>query len=71
MAFILMRTPAYEEFYGRTAQEHGISPLTDQQVAGGMMLGLDLVVMLFAVAFFFYRSAQDDERAQRAAAVTG
>lgn len=71
MAFILMRTPAYEEFYGRTAREHGLSPLTDQQVAGGMMLGLDLVVMLFAVAFFFYRSAEDDEQAQRAAAVTG
>jgi putative copper resistance protein D len=68
MAFILLRTPAYPEFYGRTAREHGFSPITDQQVAGGMMLGLDLLVMLFCVAFFFYRSAQDDERAQAAVA---
>ncbi len=71
MAFILLRTPAYPDLYGRTAREHGLSPITDQQVAGGMMLGLDLLVMLFCVAFFFYRSAQDAERAERAAAVAG
>ena len=71
MAFILLRTPAYAEFYGRTAREHGFSPITDQQVAGGMMLGLDLLIMLFCVAFFFHRSAQDDERAQRAAVAAG
>lgn len=63
MAFIVMRAPAYEQ-YVRTAPEHGWSPLTDQQVAGGMMLGLDLLVMLFATGFFFHRSAQDHDRAQ-------
>ena len=67
MAFILLRTPAYADFYGRTAREHGFSPITDQQVAGGMMLGLDLLVMLFCVGFFFYRSAQDEDRAQQTA----
>ena len=70
MAFILMRSPAYGDFYGRTAPEHGLSTITDQQVAGGMMLGLDLLVMLFAVGFFFHRSAEEDERAGRAATVT-
>ena len=65
MAFILLRSPAYEDFYGRTAPDHGLSAITDQQVAGGMMLGLDLLVMLFAVAFFFHRSAQDHDRAER------
>jgi putative copper resistance protein D len=64
MAFIIMRSPAYDQ-YARTAVEHGWSPLTDQQVAGGMMLGLDLGVMLFATGFFFYRSAQDHDRAER------
>jgi putative copper resistance protein D len=67
MAFVIMRSPAYDE-YARSAVEHGWSPLTDQQVAGGMMLGLDLLVMLFATGFFFYRSAQDHDRAQRAPA---
>jgi putative copper resistance protein D len=63
MAFIIMRSPAYEQ-YLRGAPDHGWSPLTDQQVAGGMMLGLDLLVMLFATGFFFHRSAQDDDREQ-------
>jgi putative membrane protein len=70
MAFILMHSPAYEQ-YVRTAEEHGFSPLTDQQVAGGMMLGLDLLVMLFATGFFFYRSGQDHDRAERPKAAVG
>jgi cytochrome c oxidase assembly factor CtaG len=71
MAFIVMSSPAYVGFYGERAREHGLSPLTDQQIAGGMMLGLDLFVMLFSVGFFFYRSGQEHDRAQRAAAATG
>jgi cytochrome c oxidase assembly factor CtaG len=71
MAFILLRNPAYEDFYGRTAPDHGLSPLTDQQVAGGMMLGLDLLIMLFCLGFFFYRSGQEHDRAERAQAVAG
>jgi putative copper resistance protein D len=71
MAFILMRTPAYGDHYGRTAPDHGLSALTDQQVAGGMMLGLDLLVMLFALGFFFHRSGQEHDRSERAAAVAG
>jgi len=63
MAFIIMARPAYADFYGDAARDHGLSPLTDQQLAGGMMLGLDLLIMLSSVAFFFYRSAQDHDRA--------
>jgi cytochrome c oxidase assembly factor CtaG len=71
MAFIVMTSPAYVGFYGDAAREHGLSPLTDQQIAGGMMLSLDLFVMLFSVGFFFYRSAEEHDRAQRAAAAAG
>ncbi|HEV2723739.1 MAG TPA: cytochrome c oxidase assembly protein [Thermoleophilaceae bacterium] len=73
MAFILLRTPAYVDFYGRTAPEHGFSPITDQQVAGAMMLGLDLLVMLFCLGFIFYRSGEDEDRAHQVdgAAVPG
>ena len=35
------------------------------------MLGLDLFVMLFAVAFFFYRSAQEHDRAEQATVAAG
>jgi len=71
MAFILLRTPAYGEFYAQTAPQHGISALTDQQVAGGMMLLLDLLVMLFCLGLVFHRSAQDHDRGERTAAVAG
>jgi cytochrome c oxidase assembly factor CtaG len=63
MAFIVMRTPAYDWYVGRTRQ-HGVSAITDQQIAGGLMMSLDVAIILFAVAFFFYRSAQDHDRAE-------
>ena len=69
MAFIIMGSVAYADPYAVTAPEHGWSALTDQQVAGGMMMAMDLAVMLFALMFFFYRSAQDHDRAEAAAAV--
>ena len=72
MAFILMRTQAYP-WYGNRAEQHGLSPLTDQQVGGGIMLGIDLVVMFLALGIFFWRSAAEHDRAEaaeRAAAST-
>jgi putative membrane protein len=74
MAFIIASTPLYGGYYGDRAREHGIAPLLDQQIAGGMMMGLDLLIMFFALGFFFYRSAQDHDRAEareRATAAIG
>lgn len=65
MAFVIMRSPAYDS-YEQTARDHGLSPLTDQQIAGGMMLGLDLFVMLFALCLFFWASARDADAAEPA-----
>jgi cytochrome c oxidase assembly factor CtaG len=62
MAFVIMRSPAYDA-YGESAREHGLSPLGDQQLAGGMMLGLDFVVMVFALCLFFWASARDADAA--------
>jgi putative copper resistance protein D len=58
MAFVIMRSPAYSAYEG-TTQEHGLSPLADQQLAGAMMLGLDFFVMVFALCLFFWASARD------------
>jgi putative membrane protein len=75
MAFIIASTPLYGAYYGDRPLKHGISPLTDQQIAGGLMMAVDLFTMFFALCFFFYRSAQDHdiaearEREQRQAAV--
>ena len=63
MAFLIMRTPAYEP-YENTTQEHGLTPLADQQLAGGMMLGLDFLVMMFALCLFFWASARDADEAE-------
>jgi putative membrane protein len=66
MAFVIMRSPAYDA-YGDRAREHGLSPLGDQQLAGGMMLGLDFLVMVFALCLFFWAAARDADAAEDAA----
>ena len=62
MAFVIMRSPAYGA-YAETTREHGMSPLADQQLAGAMMLGLDFLVMVFALCLFFWASARDADAA--------
>lgn len=66
MAFLIIQSPIYESFYGRRAEQHGLSPLQDQQLAGGLMLGLDFAVMVGALCFFFLRTAQDADREEAA-----
>lgn len=63
-AFVFMRTPAYGAFYGDRARLHGLSPLGDQQLGGGLMMSTDIVMMVGALCFFFWRAAVDDARAE-------
>jgi putative membrane protein len=75
MAFLIMRSPAYG-WYEERGGAHGLSPLDDQQLAGGLMMSVDLVIMLGALAFFFWRAGVDHDRAEaerseRAATATG
>ena len=60
MAFLIQRTPAYDGYDGA----HGLSALSDQQLAGGLMMVVDLVIMLAALAFFFWRAGVDHDRAE-------
>ena len=64
MAFVILQRPIYEGFYGQRALEHGLTPAMDQQIAGGLMLGIDFLVMIGALVFFFFRAAEDAERKQ-------
>ncbi len=68
MGFIALRTPTYVSAYGPGPRAFGLSGVADQQIAGGMMLGLDLLLMLGALGFFFARAGQDHDRMQAAAA---
>ena len=72
MALIVARHPSYS-WYADRGGSHGLSPLSDQQLAGGLMLSVDVVVMLAALAFFFWRASEADRResADRAAPVAG
>lgn len=67
MAFVIMRSPAYVS-YADSTREHGLSPIADQQIAGGMMLGVDFFVMLGALCLFFWASARDHDAAEAEAA---
>ena len=70
MAFILSHQPVYS-FYADRGRTHGLTPLTDQQIAGGLMLSVDIVVMMVALSFFFWRAAAENDRAERTAAAAG
>ena len=70
MGFVLIRTPIYTGVYG-SGERRGISALADQQTAGAMMVALDIAIMVFALAFFFWHAGQQhdrDEAAERARA---
>jgi putative membrane protein len=60
MAFLIQKTPAYTHYHGA----HGLSAVSDQQLAGGLMMGTDVVIMMSALAFFFWRAAVDNDRAE-------
>jgi putative membrane protein len=65
MGFVLIRVPIYTGVYGEGDRGHGFSALADQQTAGAMMVVIDLLIMVFALCFFFYRATQDADREER------
>jgi putative membrane protein len=73
MAFIVSRHPAYT-WYADKGPTHGLTPLSDQQLAGGLMLSVDIIMMVTALAFFFWHASLEEDRREsreRAATVAG
>ena len=68
MALIFSRSPWYEGFYGDRARQYGLTPLEDQQLAGGLMMSLDVLLILFALCLFFWKAAADHDRDEAAQA---
>ena len=62
MAFIVMQSPAYDVYDGG----FGITAVQDQQIAGGLMLSLDFLIVVFVLLFFFFRAAADHDRREQA-----
>ncbi len=73
MAFIVSRHPAYS-WYADRGRTHGLTPLSDQQLAGGVMLSVDIIVMVAALAYFFWQASLTEDRreaSERPASVPG
>jgi len=70
VAFVVSRHPAYS-YYADRGNTHGLTPLSDQQLAGGLMLSVDIVVMLVALSYFFWRAAAEADRAERTVTAAG
>jgi putative membrane protein len=73
MSFVLIRVPIYTGVYAAGDRGHGLRALGDQQLAGAMMVTVDLLIMVFALCFFFYRASQAadaEDRRQREALLT-
>jgi putative copper resistance protein D len=64
MGFVLIRVPVYTGVYGSGERSFGLSALEDQQIAGGLMVSVDILIMVFALSYFFLRASQEDDRAQ-------
>jgi cytochrome c oxidase assembly factor CtaG len=64
VAFVAARNPLYGSYYGDRPRNHGLSPITDQVIAGATMMSLDIIIMMGALIFFFYRASEDDHRAE-------
>jgi cytochrome c oxidase assembly factor CtaG len=67
MAFVLIREPVYTGVYG-AGERRGVGALADQQTAGAIMVAVDIAIMVFALAFFFWQAARQHDRDEAAAA---
>ncbi|HZH23572.1 MAG TPA: cytochrome c oxidase assembly protein [Solirubrobacteraceae bacterium] len=61
MGFVLIREPIYTGVYG-SGERRGFDALGDQQTAGAMMVAVDILIMAFALADFFWHAAQQHDR---------
>jgi cytochrome c oxidase assembly factor CtaG len=64
MSFVIIRQPIYTGVYPAGERRLGLSAVADQQLAGGLMVFTDILIMVFALAFFFLRAGQEDDRAR-------
>jgi putative membrane protein len=56
---------AFYPGYSQGEAQHGISPLTDQGIAGAIMMGEGMLVTLGVIVWLFFRAAREVEQRQR------
>lgn len=62
MVFVFSRRPLYAGAYGTDERAGWLSPLADQATAGGLMMTLDVVIVIAALAWFFWQAARQEDR---------
>ena len=62
MAFVLIRVPVYTGAYGSGDRALGLDAVGDQQLAGGLMVVTDILLMVFVLIFFFVQAAREQDR---------
>jgi cytochrome c oxidase assembly factor CtaG len=65
VALVISRHAAYP-WYADKGRAHGLSALSDQQLAGGLMMTVDIIVMIAALSYFFWQASLSEDRRERA-----
>jgi cytochrome c oxidase assembly factor CtaG len=61
MAFVVAQTPFYSSFYGSGERGNGLSPISDQQLGGAIMMVVDIVTLMVVLTTVFWRAAREDD----------
>ena len=61
MGFIVSQSPFYAGFYGSGKRPNGLSAVADQQLGGGVMMLVDVVLLMLVLGIVFWRAASDDD----------
>jgi cytochrome c oxidase assembly factor CtaG len=59
MAFVVAQTPFYSSFYGTGTRAGGLSPVTDQQIGGAIMMVVDIVTLMVVLSAVFWRASSE------------
>jgi cytochrome c oxidase assembly factor CtaG len=70
MSYVLIRVPVYADVYG-SGTRHGLKAIEDQQIAGALMVSVDIGIMFLALAVLFWKAGQTHDREEALAAAQG
>jgi putative membrane protein len=61
MGFIVSQSVIYANYYGTGTRAWGISALSDQQLGGGIMMLVDVIILMVGLTVVFWRAASDND----------
>lgn len=71
MAFIVAQSAFYASWYGHGIRQGGISPITDQQIGGAIMMVVDIITLMIVLTVVFWRTASDEDAKARVREAAG